>query len=328
MQSQLYKLAGLVIYLEASNAELLSYTSEILEKWSVLPVDFTDHSEKSGRIRLSFSKPDRHVKSTLKKFELPYGGECFTDGVAYLIKFGTCFVSFAGTSPEADLALAVEETEDLERRDFTLALSLAFQAVLRRNGFYELHAAALIDPQEKKGVLIAAGTNNGKSTLTLLLASRGWKYLSDDTVVLEKHNDQIRAWSLIRGFGLRQRTFDLMCQILPPFKAEKISGSENKIRVAPGELFPEQYEESCIATVIVFPKINDKDETRFRKLSQAETMKLLLKVCPWAGYDTPVAVYYLTMLNQLSRQCVGYELESGTDLLDANKVGELFSSFN
>jgi len=44
-------------------------------------------------------------------------------------------------------------------------------------------------------------------------------------------------------------------------------------------------------------------------------MKRLLKMCPGAAVDRPVAAQFLRVLELLTRQCKAFDLMAGTDLL-------------
>jgi hypothetical protein len=55
--------------------------------------------------------------------------------------------------------------------------------LLRPLGLFSLHAAGVVAPKGL-GVLIIGASGSGKSTLTLTLIRQGWKYLSDDAVLL------------------------------------------------------------------------------------------------------------------------------------------------
>ena len=53
----------------------------------------------------------------------------------------------------------------------------------------------------------------------------------------------------------------------------------------------------------------------------------LLKMCPWASYDTAVARPHMSALARLARQCASYALAGGTDLLhDAQAAPRLFAA--
>jgi hypothetical protein len=46
----------------------------------------------------------------------------------------------------------------------------------------------------------------------------------------------------------------------------------------------------------------------------------LLKLCPWACYDSVSATDHLTLLGRLARETSGFDILSGTDLLQDPKL--------
>lgn len=61
-------------------------------------------------------------------------------------------------------------------------------------GVLALHAGCIA--RNGKGILIAAPSGNGKSTMTLTLARRGWELLSDDWTFLAGSGSGLRAWGM------------------------------------------------------------------------------------------------------------------------------------
>jgi hypothetical protein len=88
-----------------------------------------------------------------------------------------------------------------------------------------------------------------------------------------------------------------------------------KRRFKPHTIFPEGFSESCVPRAVFFPVITDERVSRARRLTQAGTMRELLRMCPWACYDRPAAATHLGLLARLARQAAGFELHAGRDLL-------------
>ena len=66
---------------------------------------------------------------------------------------------------------------------------------------------------------------------------------------------------------------------------------------------------------LFFPVITNEAASGARRMTQAETMRGLLRMCPWACYDRPAAAAHLGLLARLARQAAGFELKAGRDLL-------------
>src|SRR5262249_5862145 len=200
--------------------------------------------------------------------------------------------------------------------------SFAVSAGLRRCGLFELHSAGVVHPNTDLGALIIGPSGSGKSTLTLQLAAASWRYLSDDEVFLSVVADQIEA----RGF----RSFFAVTQ-----KAVAASGigvvrdaqiATEKTCFEPKHLFPLAQVESTIPSLLLFTSVDNQSDSRLSKLSQSETMRRLIRHCPWATYDKAVASENLDVLSRLARQAISFDLLAGQDLLNPDRASNLLSS--
>ena len=64
--------------------------------------------------------------------------------------------------------------------------------LLRFSGCYCLHAAGLMSPRGT-GVLVVGASGSGKTTMTLSSIRHGWRWLSDDAVLLRRTGSTIQA---------------------------------------------------------------------------------------------------------------------------------------
>jgi hypothetical protein len=55
-------------------------------------------------------------------------------------------------------------------------------------------------------------------------------------------------------------------------------------------------------------------------------MARLIRACPWASYDTAIAVPNLDLLSRLARQAKGFDLAAGKDLLEPGHASRVISS--
>ena len=197
----------------------------------------------------------------------------------------------------------VPESVDAELARVT---SFAVCAALRRFGLFEVHSAGVVEPHSGKGLLIIGPSGSGKSTLTFQLATAGWPYLSDDEVLLSVNEGEVEA----RGF----RSF---------FAMREIAGEGFKNIFEPAGVFSSARVSQVRPRWLLFTSISGENETRFVQLSQAETMTRLIRVCPWATYDTDIAGANLDLLSRLARQVTAFDLAAGSDLLQPTHAAEL-----
>lgn len=89
-----------------------------------------------------------------------------------------------------------------------------------------IHAAALA--RSGRGIAIAAPSCNGKSTLTLALAARGWDFLSDEVAAIHLESLQMLPFplavgcrsgtrDLLRGTAFERHGFDVLVQAAKTF---------------------------------------------------------------------------------------------------------------
>jgi hypothetical protein len=190
------------------------------------------------------------------------------------------------------------------------------QAALRRAGVYDLHAAGALDPKTQTGALFVGASGSGKTTLTLRLAACGWRYLSDDMVVLRETPAGLEVEGLRRLFAVAAKSIaatglEQVGAVLGP----PVASDPSKRRLEPEAVFPEGRAVRCTPRALFFPRVTDANVSSVGPLTGREAMQRLVRACPWATYDAPVAPEYLRVLARLARQCRAYELRAGRDLL-------------
>jgi hypothetical protein len=90
-----------------------------------------------------------------------------------------------------------------EGRDWVVTrplLTLALMELVRRRGFFPLHAACLA--RDGAGVLVCGPSGSGKSTLTIALLEAGLDFLGDDLVFLEPRGRTVRALGFPDELGI------------------------------------------------------------------------------------------------------------------------------
>src|SRR5258705_8620687 len=105
-----------------------------------------------------------------------------------------------------DVSLWIKQCHDNSDPALAKATSFAICAALRRYGLFELHSAAVASPGAQTGVMIIGPSGSGKSTLTLQLAAAGWRYLSDDELLLSLSENEVKARSFRRPFAITENT--------------------------------------------------------------------------------------------------------------------------
>ena len=259
-------------------------------------------------------------------------GECFRDGNALVLATGDSRMRIGPTAlPRVDVWIGPETARSPV--SFARLLFYAAQAALRRGGLFELHAAGVRPPATPEnprpgGVLIAGASGSGKTTLTMRLTAAGWSSVGDDLVLIREDPAAAEAFAFRRVFAATETTLDTC----PPPGIDEALREPNafepdKRRLDPEVLFPGRFAASCTPDTLVFPVITRATETTTRPIASPEALTRLVRMCPWAAYDTAVARPHLSALARLARQCRSYELLAGTDLLhDREAAPRVFRS--
>ena len=79
---------------------------------------------------------------------------------------------------------------------------------LRRQGFYLVHACAMI--RNQRAILLVGPSGSGKTTTGLSLALSGWQMLANDAVMLSRQGDGIQAHATPGEIRVRTGTQELL----------------------------------------------------------------------------------------------------------------------
>ncbi|HYH84384.1 MAG TPA: hypothetical protein VEX60_02815 [Pyrinomonadaceae bacterium] len=323
-----YTVAGRFICVESDDEQAADLFRSYFGGWHVAPLDDARGVRSDATIGVQMHAQAPTVPRGLESFEVAAGGVCHTDGQTYFFESHDSAIHVGAQNPSH---VEVWIGKSVTAREKAALARLAFNAcmtAMRRCGLFELHGAGVVEPKRSGGVLFVGPSGSGKSTLATKLASAGWQYLSDDTLLLFRNGESIEARALRRVFAVTAPS--VASGMLAGFEdllTEPVPFDPHKRRFEPEKIFPDGFVETCVPRNIFFPVITGEPSSRTRRLSQAETMSQLIRMCPWACYDKPAARAHLGVLSLLARQSNGYELRAGADLLgDAAFVARFISA--
>ncbi|HLN99601.1 MAG TPA: hypothetical protein VK208_14165 [Pyrinomonadaceae bacterium] len=319
--AQIYQIAERLLLVDAPSKALAIATDRVL---STLRISHTD----SDLAKL----PAATLRLASRKFELPDDIEIcavteeatyYQNENQYLVRLGDSVVS-AGDSTAVNIWLS--DGLDPESLLFGRIFSHGLATALRRAGAYELHCAVVVSPETHAAALIIGPSGSGKTTLALQLAASGWNFSTDDVALLTTNGDSVEVHGLRRFFAVAPET--ILHIGLPQLGfPESAANNDLKIRLHPQNLFSSTQVDKCLATTLIFASRTGTPNSKVVQLSQADMMRRLLKMCPWASIDRPVANSFLQVLSLLTRQCRGFDLLAGTDLIgDAHYTAAFVSS--
>lgn len=305
-----YAIAGRLLVVESRVEPLSILIDQLFAGWLLTPVRQIGQPV-DLKITFYCDVPAPRIPNNLSHFEIGHAGRCYTNGEGFYVDLCNCRLRISkAESVSVDIwleQLPLEPDIDLAR-----AASFAVCAGLRRSGMFELHSAGVVDPVQGVGALFIGPSGSGKSTLTMQLAAAGWKYLSDDQLLLSLDHGKVVA----RGF----RSFFAVAE------TSARTRGRSKASFEPATLFPSAYIEDIVPRALFFTSLANASETRVTGLSQIETMMRLLSACPWATYDKATAAENLQMLSQLARQTLAFDLAAGRDLLHPRRASSILRS--
>ena len=320
-----YAVAGRFICVETSDSEINELMMRYFAGWHVAPVHRDDIA---ANVTIVIYRSDDHPAppAGLRPFEVAEGGLCRTDTQIYFFEnCGSTVVSGPGNPSRVEVWIG-NSADSRERSALARLIFNTAMVAMRRCGLYELHAAGVVSPGGE-GVLVTGPSGSGKSNLAAQLASAGWQYLSDDTVLLYSENWVVRAHALRRMFALTDEVFSAArLSELDSIEVSIVPFDPLKKRFEPEKVFPGGFALSCKPTRVLFSRIASEGASSVKALNRSETIARLIRMCPWACYDKPTAQAHLEVLGQLARQADGFELLAGANLLNSERASEFLLS--
>jgi hypothetical protein len=206
-------------------------------------------------------------------------------------------------------------------------LSYALPAALRRCTLYEVHAAGLIEPLSGAGFLLVGDSNSGKSSLTVRLANAGWKYLTDDMLVIKDEESGVKALALRKLFSIAPSSIAASgLSQLNSALGTTVNSDRGKRRLEPSNAFPGRFEAECTPQVLCFLSISKKQNSAVTEISQSDAMIKMIKHCAWSSYDEIGAAGFLKTLGRLVGQARCFQLSAGLDFLEDHLLPGKFLS--
>ena len=275
------------------------------------------HDTGPAHLRLEIiTQPPPPLPTKLERFKVP-GGVCYRNHESYYLEVKGSRIA-VGAKDSKQVRIWLGNTEGARTRaSLITVMAYAVPAALRRIGLYDLHAAALIEPESGWCFLFPGPSRSGKTSLSLRLAASGWHYLSDDMVVLSEGVGGVEARGLRRPFQTSDDS--LAGHELPRLNdalSVTIPNDSEKRRLDPEILFPGQFATSAQPGVLCFPVISGERQSRLEETTKADAMLRLIGMCPWSNYDSSAAREHLRVLNHLVRQCHTFMLHAGRDIFD------------
>jgi HPr serine kinase-like protein len=192
--------------------------------------------------------------------------------------------------------------------------SFGLLKLLRPMGIYALHAAALV-AENGLGILLVGESGTGKSTLAIGLIRAGWRYLSDEAVLLRSRSGRVEALALRKHFYVDDSASEQHADLLSQEQRPDRSGRMRR-RVAIEEAYPGQRMAVSEPRLLLFPQIVRQSRSALLPITQARAVELLVAQSGPQLFDQETIAQQLATLKELLQQTTAYELRAGSDLHD------------
>lgn len=196
-----------------------------------------------------------------------------------------------------------------------LLLAFAVLLLLQERGLYAVHGAGLAKEDPERGVLVVADSDAGKSTLAYSLVRHGWKYLSDDSILLRLRGKRVEALPYRRDFTLDADAADLFPELGDHHRP--VPTDPDKWRIPVAKLFPAARLVRCQPMLLLFPQLTDRATSALEPLAPREAYLHLLRQNAVLAAAPHQAQQHLDALRALVGQADCYRLLTGHDVLTA-----------
>jgi hypothetical protein len=305
----LYLSHGLTLKVNTSNSETASYLDQLLRDLSWAR---TDRATTNPSICLSVGLDGCNVKIPTTARELfRADGFCgFEIGDDFYLSDGSTTFHQHPLPAQGDVFLS----PSFFAKPFILQRSFwafALVKLLRSLSIFSLHAAGVT--RHGRGVLIVGSPGSGKSTLAIGLVRLGWKYLSDDALLLRAHSDRIEALAFRKSFYVNtDAALDYAEFPLGDEVPDSYGGTKRRLNIE--EVYPAQHEQRCDPRVLLFSRIVSDSPSYLVPIDRVIALRNLLKQCSPQLFDQRTMGEHLRVLGRLVRQTTSYELSAGLDL--------------
>lgn len=211
--------------------------------------------------------------------------------------------------------MAIADRDTVRATDVTSSLTIIAALLLVRAGRTAVHAAAVAHPGSGEAWLLAGDSHSGKSTTTANLIRAGWRYLSDDYVVLSRSQSaeiEVEGWPddfhLDEGWHRGEST--------------GIRGTLREEDLPQGRRV-----NSAILGGILFPRVSAHEETSATKAAPVISLERLIRQSPWLIADNRSAGKVFQLLSDAASLPAG-DLRLGLDTFaDPAKLSWIVTQF-
>lgn len=194
---------------------------------------------------------------------------------------------------------------DTGRFEDVVLVSLA--PSMRQRGYFLVHAAGVT--WNNHAVLLVGPSGSGKTTTCLTLLDAGWQLLSNDVVLLQRHNGQVWAWPVPDTVTIRPKTW----QLLPHLTNDYHTDYKREQSLPARLIVDDQWATPAPVTALCFPHVTPYSEPSLEPQASAHSLARLLEES-LDSWDTATLNAHMAVLAAITDQAALYRLHLGMDV--------------
>lgn len=254
-------------------------------------------------------KINRPPGKTRPFYETPRGEALYVAGEDQLYMNYGDRIRVVCNPREGDVLVSVAQPEG---QNLWLAshafFTMPWLELLRRRGFYNLHAAGF--RVNGKALLFPGPSGSGKSTLSIALLRVGMEFLGDDMLFLTRSGSDLRVWGFSDEIDVTEETVGFF-----PELAHLLESSPDpewpKRPVRSEEVFYQMPLQKCSPGVLIFPRIAQVEESVLCSITKEEAFLELVPNVMLTESGTCKA--HFDVLSELVKTSTCYRMEMGHD---------------
>lgn len=176
-----------------------------------------------------------------------------------------------------------------------------------------IHSAVL--EKNGKAIILPAESGSGKSTLTAILATHGWRLLSDEMALINTHDGYLTP--IVRPISLKNQSINVVKGIDPALIISDIIDDTNKGTICHLKASDEsvsQINNKVKPSHIIFPKYNADSTTRIDEVSKAQAFMRVIENS--FNYSLLAEQGFKTLDNVIrTSECFSFEYSQTEDAL-------------
>lgn len=183
--------------------------------------------------------------------------------------------------------------------------------LLHYQNFYLLHAAGLM--RNETGYLFIGESGSGKSSISLSLVRQGWRYLSDDALLIRSSVDDVEALSFRKRFYVDPVLIHHYPEITPHLLKPSNDGDTKQfLDLEP--VYPDRFCPNCLPGVLIFTSIAPCSESKLVPIDQTSALVKLMKQSATLFFNRALIREHTEVLKRLLYHTASYQLLAGIDL--------------